>query len=516
MFPLIVTVLIGFALSTFLLGLVCRGFFTWTGALPTRQFHQTHRGAIPRIGGLAFAVPFAVFYACSLAMPSLLSLNPAGHVVALASLAMFVLGLWDDFRVLGAKRKLAWQLIIASAAWLFGLRIEIFGDPFTGRVVELGILGAPVTVLWIVALTNLINLIDGIDGLAGGLGLMLMCLLAYTTSTTEAAFQLLGIGVVIGALLGFLRLNFPPATVHMGDSGAYFLGCLIAGLSVHGANKGTVFGAMIAPLFALAVPITDTCLTISRRALKGLPVFRPDRKHLHHRLIDSGLTKRSALLVLYVMSGIFLLMAFFVFVTQGRYVGILVGVAFLGVLIAARSFSFSREWLTPVKVIRESLAMRQHTRYALTLSHWLDMEAAWAPSVPSLWADFCFLAAKLRFSRVTLQFQDGSEFHQVLSDTQPTGECKLVSNDCEIHFEDLRKIHFEAWSGNMPPRLFELLCELASEAWVKALTKWRLSHETDASLSANPFNLAAKLAISREAATLLGESQRQKQADAVA
>jgi UDP-GlcNAc:undecaprenyl-phosphate GlcNAc-1-phosphate transferase len=139
---------------------------------------------------------------------------------------------------------------------------------------------------WLVAFTNLINLIDGIDGLAGGIALMLMALLAYVGFGPGPVFSVLLATGMAGALMAFLLYNFPPARIYMGDGGAYFLGFLIGTLTIVNSSKGTALAALVAPLFALALPIVDVGLAIARRAIKGLPIYRPDRKHLHHRLVE--------------------------------------------------------------------------------------------------------------------------------------------------------------------------------------------------------------------------------------
>ena len=191
-----------------------------------REMHHAGAGQKSRLGGVALAAAFAVVVLLS-------NFLNHGHLqaasqqwaIVTASLAMFGLGLWDDLVVLGAKRKLAGQLIIASAVYWAGIEINKFQIPFTGHIVDMGYWSWPVTVFWLVALTNLINLIDGVDGLAGGICLMLMILLFYVGGGAgDLSFMAAGMA---GALLGFLWFNFPPARIYMGDGGAYFLGFLI-------------------------------------------------------------------------------------------------------------------------------------------------------------------------------------------------------------------------------------------------------------------------------------------------
>jgi len=152
-------------------------------------------------------------------------------------------------------------------------------------------------VVWLVGITNLVNLMDGVDGLAAGISFMLMILLVYV-GHQNGTFALLAAGMS-GALLGFLKFNFPPARIYLGDGGAYFIGFQVAMFSLAGSQKGAILAALIAPLFVLAFPIADTAITVLRRGLRGLPVFRPDRGHIHHRLLDLGLSHVQTVLLIY-------------------------------------------------------------------------------------------------------------------------------------------------------------------------------------------------------------------------
>ena len=187
-------------------------------------------------------------------------------------------------------------------------------------------------------MTNLINLIDGVDGLAGGICLMLMGLLAYV-GHDSGSFECLASGMA-GALLGFLWFNFPPARIYLGDSGAYFLGFQIGLFAILNSHKGTVFAALVAPLFVLALPILDTALAILRRGLRGLPIFRPDRRHLHHHLLDMGLSRRKVVLYFYAVTLVFLAMGFAAYWSRGHLIPVLLGVGTLILLLCAGRLQF--------------------------------------------------------------------------------------------------------------------------------------------------------------------------------
>ena len=166
---------------------------------------------------------------------------------------------------------------------------------------------------------NLINLIDGLDGLAGGVGLLLMGLLGFLAYESGVAISfVLALGMV-GSIFGFLFHNFPPAKVYMGDSGAYLIGFVIAALSLLNSEKGTVLAALIAPVMALALPIADVAFAMLRRGINGLPIFRPDRGHIHHRLRRAGLSRQKTVAVLYAISLFALLGGLLAFAYQGRF-----------------------------------------------------------------------------------------------------------------------------------------------------------------------------------------------------
>jgi UDP-GlcNAc:undecaprenyl-phosphate GlcNAc-1-phosphate transferase len=389
---------------------------------------------------------------------------------------MFLLGFCDDMRPLGARKKLVAQVLIAVAAYYYGIRIESFKNPLTDTISSLGPFSGIITVAWLVAFTNLINLIDGIDGLAGGIGLMLMALLAYVGAGSGLAFPVLCATGMAGALMAFLVYNFPPARIYMGDGGAYFLGSLIGSLTIMNSSKGTVLAALVAPLFALALPIVDVGLAIARRAMKGLSIFRPDRAHLHHRLVQVGFTRTRAVLILYSLSLVFLVLAFGVFWSQGKLLPILFGFMCLTLLVSARSFSFSRDWFAVGRVLGNSREMRRETRYALALSRWLELEAERSYSMDALWTDFTFMAKKLGFSKITLVNEDGERTWDA-SFQAPTSAPPHLSR-LEVNSGPVRAIEFSAPSTTMPPHVFELLCELSAEAWSKVSARWQTVQES--------------------------------------
>jgi len=380
--------------------------------LPRRDAEMHHAGGIQksRLGGVALAAAFVlvvIFFKAATGWRSQSdpTVNWLSWKIMAAGLAMFGLGLWDDLVPLGAWRKLIGQLAIATGAWFLGIGIHKFQIPFTGHIIDLGFLSCLVTVFWLVALTNLINLIDGVDGLAGGICLMLMILLVYVGGTVGPT-SYIAAGMA-GALLSFLWFNFPPARIYMGDGGAYFLGFLVGCLTISSSQKGTVFAALTAPLFVLALPILDTALAILRRGLHGLPLFRADRGHIHHRLLETGMSRRRVVLVAYGFTAIFLALGFTAFWWHGEHLAVLLGLGMLVILLAAGQMNFSREWFAVGRILGNSMTVRSEIQYALAQTRWLVMEGARSPSIAALCEDTVFIARKLGFDTVRIRLEDG-------------------------------------------------------------------------------------------------------------
>jgi UDP-GlcNAc:undecaprenyl-phosphate GlcNAc-1-phosphate transferase len=468
-FAVLAFALVGFAVCWLAVPLIRR----FPCASSRRQLHHTHEAPVSRFGGLALVVAFAILSIIAFA------LNPQGKhssserlVVVAASLAMFSLGFVDDLKALGAKRKLLGQILIACAVYFAGIQITQFRDPVTGTALHLGVFACPITVFWLVAFTNLVNLIDGVDGLAAGICLMLMGLLFYVASQSALVFSLVITAGMCGALLGFLCYNFPPAKIYLGDGGAYFLGFLAGMLSMTHSQKGTVAAALLAPLFVLALPIVDVALAILRRGIKGLPLFRPDRRHLHHRLAEAGLSRTRIVLGFYGCTLFFLVLALGVCLSKGKWLPILFGIGCAVLLISARSFSFSREWFAIGKMLGNSLEIRKQVRYALTLSAWIELEAERSRSAEDLWTDFGFAVRKLGFTAVTLTTPDGRKH------LNWTGNIKRhPSHRRSRDLGDNSWLEFAAPTAEFELHPFELMSDLAAETWIKACRCWEQAHQ---------------------------------------
>ena len=263
------------------------------GAVDLPDERRVHRIPIPRLGGLAMffgiIVPSLAFLDLSRSVRGLL----VGAAVATA------VGAIDDFRGLAWWEKLGGQVLAGAIPPIFGIWVDHFTFPFLG-VYDLSIwLGAPLTVLWIVAVMNMVNFLDGLDGLAAGVcgiaGGTFAVIALSLGKPNAAAFS----AIVLGATLGFLRHNFFPARVFMGDSGAMLLGFSLAAVSVEGLLKTAATVALFFPLLVLAVPILDTGFVVARRLKYHQPITAPDRAHLHHRFVNIGFSQPRAVLYIY-------------------------------------------------------------------------------------------------------------------------------------------------------------------------------------------------------------------------
>jgi UDP-GlcNAc:undecaprenyl-phosphate GlcNAc-1-phosphate transferase len=271
---------------------------------------QTH--PIPRLGGVAiFAAFFLALVAdCLVTRTGGLDVHMYGRdllVLLGGATVILLIGVWDDVKGLRPRWKLLCTGLVAIAMYVSGYRIGTVSNPF-GISIHLGILALPVTVFWFVGCMNAINLIDGLDGLAAGITVFSAAttfIVAMLFGNTFAAPLSIALG---GATLGFLVFNFYPASIYLGDSGSLLLGFLLACIGLRSAEKSTMVVSFLIPVIALGLPLMDTTLAILRRYAKALPMSASDHQHIHHKLLEMGLSHRAAVLLMY--GGCIMLAAF--------------------------------------------------------------------------------------------------------------------------------------------------------------------------------------------------------------
>ena len=313
-------------------------------AVPSNERHL-HSSPLPRLGGVAIFISFSLSlvaaYVLAAYRPQLHSAFPLKTLLTILVPAsiIFLLGVYDDLYSVGPYIKFAVQSLAATMLFMGGLRIlnipVLFGEHQLPWFV-----GLPITILWVLAITNAFNLIDGLDGLAAGSALF-STLVAFVVALLNGYSLVTVMTIALaGAILGFLRYNFNPATIFLGDSGSLFIGFLLSALALAGAQKAPTIVAVAIPVVSFGLPILETSLSILRRLISGRPVFTADREHIHHKLLQSGLTHRQVVIVLYGVSAVFALLSLFLLWPTGSSLGLVLAVVGTGIWIGIQRLGY--------------------------------------------------------------------------------------------------------------------------------------------------------------------------------
>lgn len=339
-------------LTAFILALLIvpgvRNFCNKKGIVDIPNERKVHKKPVPRLGGVA------IWLCTILTFIILVFVNrdyPYGNGLSgilLGGSIMFLLGLVDDLYDLSPNFKLVIQTGAALTAFLLGVKIEILFNPF-GEAFSLGILSLPLTLIWLVGMSNAMNFIDGVDGLAGGVSTICAATLCLAAIYTNQPISALIAAILAGSMMGFLVFNLHPARIFMGDSGALFAGFVLAGLSVTGVMKSVTI-TMLLPVLILAVPLLDMSFSVIRRLLKGTGIFKADAEHIHHKLLKAGFSQNRTVAILYIAcagAGI----AATVLIGAGRvYINVL-AVAFVFMLVLSRIAKLRK--IKDTKIIHE-------------------------------------------------------------------------------------------------------------------------------------------------------------------
>lgn len=381
--------------------------YKWVDAPGPRK---VHRAPIPRIGGVAVFTAFMAPFLCALfyttQVTGLFFENERFLLILSGAYLMFAVGLYDDIRGLRPRYKFAFQIIAALAAYANGIRISGVTLPGVFSV-ELGLFSLPATMLWFVLVINAINLIDGLDGLAAGISLFASIVLMTLCIMDGRLLIAVGFASLAGAVAGFLRYNFNPASIFMGDSGSYFIGYMLAALSVMGSIKGRTMVALLVPVIALGVPLMDTIVSPIRRFIRGQKLFEADNRHLHHRLMKLGLTHRNSVLILYGATILMGVMAVFLVNAQDDKIGLILTVIAITVLIGIRKLGYL-EYLAVDKIygwfkdITDEVGISHERRTFLNL----QMEIIQSKDFDQMWLRIGDALGKLRFDMAEMELQD--------------------------------------------------------------------------------------------------------------
>jgi UDP-GlcNAc:undecaprenyl-phosphate GlcNAc-1-phosphate transferase len=311
---------------------------------PAHERHL-HIKALPRLGGIAIVFSFLVATGVSLVAGRLLhptnssfSLHPLGTILPPAIL-IFMLGVYDDIRTAGPYFKFFVQAV--AAAMLFGGGLRILDIPLLFGAHQFSwMVGLPLTIFWVIAITNAFNLIDGLDGLAAGSALFSTLVMFVVAILGNASLISIITLALAGAVLGFLRYNFNPATIFLGDCGSLFMGFMLSALSLYGAQKAPTIIAVAIPLVSFGLPILETSLSVLRRLISGRPVFTADREHIHHKLLEHGWSHRQVVIILYGVSAVFAMLSLFLLWPTGSTLGLVLAVLGTGIWLGVQHLGY--------------------------------------------------------------------------------------------------------------------------------------------------------------------------------
>ncbi len=358
------------------------------GILDIPNERKVHSTPIPRTGGLAIFASFIMTMVfCntfSTTITDQLVINRQMLFFLTGGVIVFGIGVADDFLQLGPKIKCVFQIVAASIAFYGGLRIEAF--TILGYTLSFGFVGYLVTVFWFLLFINAINLADGLDGLSAGIVFFASMVMVVLLILREQYFTAMLAAALGGTTLGFLRYNFNPASIFMGDSGSYFLGYTLAGLSIIGTFKSQIGAVMLIPVVALGVPLFDTMLAPIRRFIIGRKMFQPDKEHIHHRLLSMGLSTRKVVWVLYIATMALCLMSIILVNIRDEQAGLVLIILGACAFIVVRKLGYFeyfavdtvREWFRDLSdELGLSIERRDFLNYQIGIGDSSTIEDLW-------------------------------------------------------------------------------------------------------------------------------------------
>ncbi len=310
-----------------------------------QEGRHVHQSPLPRLGGvaifLAFSISLILWLTLSLIFPRLVMGVAATTLLRIyvPACLIFCVGIYDDLRGASPYLKFAVQAVAAGMLFAGGMRVLDLPLIFGSRALP-WFVGLPLTILWVVAVTNAFNLIDGLDGLAAGSALFSTMVFFVVALVTQSWLGALMSVTLAGAILGFLRFNFNPATIFLGDSGSLFIGFMLSALALAGAQKAPTFVAVAIPVVSFGLPILETLLSVLRRLISGRPIFTADREHIHHKLLQMGLSHRQVVIVLYAVSAMFAMLSLFLLWPTGSTLGLVLAVVGTGIWLGVQHLNY--------------------------------------------------------------------------------------------------------------------------------------------------------------------------------
>jgi UDP-GlcNAc:undecaprenyl-phosphate GlcNAc-1-phosphate transferase len=430
MFSILIVGILSFALSFGLTPLI-RDLFVRLGYVD-RPDHdrKLHVLAVPRVGG----IPIMLAFMGSVAILFLLPLQ-GGRVVSEAMpqvwkffpavLTIFAVGLLDDLIGLKPWQKLAGEIAAAGMACFGGLHLTLHGSQFQTW------LNIPLTIFWLILCTNAFNLIDGVDGLAAGVGLF-ATITSLGAGLLQQSFPLaLATVPLAGALLGFLRYNFSPATIFLGDSGSLSIGFLLGCYGIVWVQKSATMLGLVAPVIALSLPLLDTVLAVARRLLRGQHIFSGDRRHIHHLLLDRGLRPRDVVLLLYAAAGFAAILSLLQNELQHHFPGLVIVLFCLATWIAIQHLGYIEFGMAGRMILPRALQKLLQAQLGLRA---LEESLAAAASAEQCWTLVRNAAQEMGFTRVSMRLS-GKTYDDALPGQAKGGwtlDIPLSPDDCIV------------------------------------------------------------------------------------
>ncbi len=323
-FPFMLAMFVSYVLTPYIKKLAFK-----IGAVDRPDNRKVHKKIMPRLGGLAIYIAFMIGCVASMEI----TWDIFG--ILLGGTLIVALGVADDVYQLPAKVKLLGQIAAACVLVIFDIRIEWINNPLGGYF-YLDMLSIPFTIFWVISFTNVVNLIDGLDGLAAGVSAIASLTVILVAVQMGYFHVAILTAALAGAIIGFIRYNFNPATIFMGDTGSMFIGYMLAAISVYGAVKTAATIALIVPAIALGLPILDTAFAIMRRYVNGRPIFQPDKGHLHHRLLATGMSHKETVLFMYGITAVLCIGAVLWAEMDGFYAALIIAVIMTAVAVGAK------------------------------------------------------------------------------------------------------------------------------------------------------------------------------------
>lgn len=329
------------------------------GAIDKGADRKIHTGEVARLGGASIFVAFVCVAFFVYYDDLLLFTHYKIFGILVGSFVVFLLGVYDDIKGIKVWSKLAWQTLAALIVYFWGVKIEEIFNPFSGGGIGLFYLSLPFTVLWILVITNAFNLVDGLDGLAAGTGIVIALTISFTINDFN---QICLLVAMTGALAGFLRYNFYPASIFMGDSGSLFVGFFLGAVSIANYQKGTALIAFLVPVIAFGFPLMDMFYAVIRRFSRGVPLGQADKEHMHHKLIEWGLSKKKAVYVLYAFNIFLMILALYAIRSKSEEKFLLLTIFVVVVIVGVKLFGYA-DFIPSVKILKHNIFLDRKRKY---------------------------------------------------------------------------------------------------------------------------------------------------------